>query len=256
MLAVLGEDLAKNVDDVASLGHRQFDIDIFQAYVRIETADLLQGFPPEHQGGRHRARLAVQEQVIEVEMAERQVAFALLLSRHDPAIGVDDLDIARADTYLGLVPHVCHLFLQALRQHDVVRTERHDEISPGPGDRLVERSRQSLVLLDPEVEAVLRLEPAQKLDAAIAGTIVHHQQFHVAVCLRSHAGNARFYVLFVVIGSDDHGNQWLRTIIDERHNYNLTCPSRPHSKRQTCMSDPAIFIGPTPPPSPEKQAEQ
>ena len=129
MLAVLGEDLAKNVNDVASLGHRQFDVDIFQAYVRIETADLLQGFPPEHQGGRHRARLAVQEQVIEVETAERQVAFALLLTRHDPAIGVDDLDIARADTYLGLVPHVCHLFLQALRQHDVVRTERHDEIS-------------------------------------------------------------------------------------------------------------------------------
>ncbi|SQC50106.1 Uncharacterised protein [Pseudomonas aeruginosa] len=94
--------------------------------------------------------------------------------------------------------------------------------------------------------------PRKKLDAAIAGTIVHHQQFHVAVCLRSHAGNARFYVLFVVIGSDDHGNQWLRTIIDERHNYNLTCPSRPHSKRQTCMSDPAIFIGSYTSPQPRK----
>lgn len=114
MFVVLGEDFVKNVDDVVSFGYCQFDIDIFQVYVWIEIVDFFQGFLLEYQGGCYWVWFVVQEQVIEVEMVERQVVFVLFFIWYDLVIGVDDFDIVCVDIYFGFVLYVCYLFFQVL----------------------------------------------------------------------------------------------------------------------------------------------
>ncbi|MNY42420.1 hypothetical protein D3C86_1773090 [compost metagenome] len=115
----------------------------------------------------------------------------------------------------------------SLRQHDVIRTEWHDQAALGPGNRTVEGVGQPLVFLDPEVETMDGLQRLDPLDAVIFRAIVDHQQLNILVGLVEDAENAFLDVSGVVVRRDNDRDDGLRVV----HGCSLRACSRPESIR-------------------------
>ncbi|SPO60200.1 protein of unknown function [Pseudomonas inefficax] len=207
VVTVLRQHLAKHVDEVTGTCDRQLDIHVFQADIGIETAHFFQRLAAQHQCGCHGARLAVEEQVVEVQAAEGQVTVALLAGAHHLAILVDGFDVGRADAHFRLAVHVLHLGGDTVRQHDVVGAERHDQVALGASDRVVEGACQALVGLEAQVEAVLLLKALEHCRAVVLGAVIDHQKLDVLVGLVDDAGDACFDVARVVVRRDYHCHQ-------------------------------------------------
>ena len=182
VLAILGHHHVKGVDGVARRSNLQLDQQVFQRNLRIETTDLLQHFPTNQHGRRRRERLAVQEQVVEIQTAKRHIA-TLFLLRVQVAVAVDQFDIAGTHAHLWLAVHIRHLSGDTVRQHDVIRTERCDQAALGASNRTVQGGAEPLVLLHLEIKAVLGLQTLDAFDAVILGAVVDHQQLDIGVGL-------------------------------------------------------------------------
>ena len=156
MLAIARHHHIQAVDKVPGMGDLQLDIQVFQANARVKAPYLVQRFTADHQGGRRRIRLALEEHVIEVQAPERHIA-ALALLREQVAVSIDQLDIARANTHFRLAVHIGDLHRNTVRHHDVIGAERHYQAALSPGNRAVQGVGQPLVLLHPKVETMHRL---------------------------------------------------------------------------------------------------
>jgi len=195
MHPVKGEDFIQHIDEVTRPGDTQLDQQILQAYGGIEASHPLQRLAAEQQRRRRCALFAIEEDILEVQTP---VSMALCLSSIR-ALSVDLLDAAGADADVGLVRQIGDLGRDTPGQHDVVRPERGDQASPGPGDGGVERPRQPLVGLHLKIESVESLQPADSLHTVIARTIVNDQQLNMGVSLRQDARDGSLYVGSVVV---------------------------------------------------------
>ncbi|MND65064.1 hypothetical protein D3C80_564240 [compost metagenome] len=226
MLAIARHQHIQTIDEVTGMGHLQLDQQVFQANGRVETAHLVQRFAADHQGRRRRIGLALEEHVVEIQTTERHIPTLALLGV-EIAVGIDQFDVTGANADLGLALHMRDLSGDSLRQHDVIRTERHDQAALGPGNCTVEGVGQPLVFLNPEVEAMDGLQCLDPLDAVILRAVVDHQQLDVPIGLVEDAENAFLDVRGMVVRRDDDRDDGLRVV----HGCSLRACSRPESIR-------------------------
>src|SRR5690606_996945 len=127
---------------------------------------------------------------------------------NDIALGIDRLDVSRADPYLWLVLDISHLSGDTLRQHHIIRAKWRDQISLSSSNAIIQRSGKALIGLSTKIKLVSLLQALNSLDAVILRTIVHDQQLNIWICLLQNAQNALFDVRPVVVRGDNHRYEW------------------------------------------------
>ncbi|MOA13818.1 hypothetical protein D3C78_1338820 [compost metagenome] len=194
--AIERQHVIEDIHEISHLRHLEHHRQVFDTNRRVITANLKHHIPTQHQGRSWRPRQSPLEQAVEVQAAGRTERLSLV---DDPTLWIDGLDIASADGHLGMRLHISDLPLYATGQHDVVGSEG-DEIDPlGTLQSIIQRAHQALILLLPEVEAVLFLEALYPQHTVIARTIVDDQQFYVAISLLQHTLEACLDIRCMVV---------------------------------------------------------
>jgi len=199
MNSILRHYLRQTVDEIPLLRNTQPDIEIFQTYFRIEAPHHFQGGAAKHQRRGGRDQFPFEKNVIEIKPQRHDVALLLFAVRQKPSFGIDEFDVAAAYPRFGMRRHVRGLRRDPPRQHDVVRTERHDQAAFGALDGGIERAAQPLIVLGLKIEPEFGLQTGYDLDTAVAGAVIDHQQFQIRVILRQHAANRRFDIAGVIV---------------------------------------------------------